>query len=76
MALVNCVVPIITALILLADIDALLRSALRLSIIPLATSEVVSDLLVANIVSLSSSTASVCVPPTSIPMRIKVPLNS
>src|SRR4051794_958469 len=73
-ALMKCVVPITTASTGSRAAGSA-RSALRASRMPEVTSMVVGRLTVKTTLSPSSSTASVLVPPTSIPMR-RIPLDS
>src|SRR3712207_1111552 len=74
-ALMKCVVPIITA-VTAAGSNA--RCACRLSrawTMPAVTSSLVGDFVAARTVVPSSRTASVFVPPTSIPMRTFAPVD-
>ena len=67
-ALVNWVVPSITASMESSPPACSDRIASSASIMPVSTSAVVSALVCAMTASPSSNTASVCVPPTSMPI--------
>lgn len=69
-ALVKCVVPIITASMSATEAPVRLSKSRRTAVMPPLTSAVVGDLQSLRTAMPSMRTASVLVPPTSMPMRI------
>jgi hypothetical protein len=65
------VVPIITAVIAVGDVSAMASTRRRTALIPVLTSAVVGDLHAARITAPSINAASVFVPPTSMPIRMR-----